>query len=159
MRIFRTVTSPIWLVHGTRAMLATTPALRLVWSMSGASGGGWLNLFRKVVHASLRDADSLKYIGFGLDSAFLEETIASRVFEILCAFLFDRVQSAVLSVDSSTQSSIMALAADQKEATEALLSMKQDWDTLQWCESIATRSTVWAVVLAKVPWVNMQSPG
>lgn len=157
MRIFRVVTGPAWSAHGKRAKFATTPALGLAWSTSDATGS-LQHLLRKIVATSLFNSESLSYIGFGKNLPFSTQVIAERVFDLVCGFMFDRVQSAVLSSDSHPQASAPCLSDDPAMINDAPKLLAEEWATLQWCESVAPFSPDMKAILDKIPWVKHAVP-
>ena len=82
MRIFSTVTAPIWAAHGMRGLYVKTPKLGLINAMADARGG-WQTLLRRTAHASLFHTDSLSYMGFGMSCAFDDDQLAAKVFDFL----------------------------------------------------------------------------
>ena len=157
MRIFSTVTAPIWTAHGSRAMYVKTPKLGLISAMADARGG-WQTLLRKTVHASLFHHGNLGYMGFAADCVFDDGQLAAKVFDFLCGFLNARSQSQVLAISSFPEATVLALSETPGEATATLQKMRAAWETLLWAEGLACKHDGMRAVLSAVPWCGHAIP-
>ena len=157
MRIFSTVTAPIWTAHGMRGMYVKTPKLGLINAMADARGG-WQTLLRRTAHASLFHTGNLSYMGFGMNCVFDDDQLAAKVFDFLCGFLNARSQSQVLAVSSFPEATVLVLSETHEEATATLQTMHTAWDTLMWAEALANKHEGMRKLLGAIPWCGHAIP-